>query len=270
MLRIGEFAAVTGISIYMLRNYDKIGLLIPEKIDGETGYRYYSEKQIVVANQIQMLKNLGFGLKEIGTIRLSSSSNQQMKAFLEKKIAEKEEERNEVNRQIREMQHAMKELDAKEKYAMTVTVKHVAARKVACVRDIIHAFPQEGLLWERLTRECEQRKVKFADVDYSYAITHHVDFQKMEIDVEVQRVVEQLGQDSEKVHFKEVPAYEVAAVAFCGEYNQIGTINHYVMDWIQQNGYQMAGIAFSTYYISPGNEQNPENYITELCFPIAK
>lgn len=29
MLRIGEFSALSGISIHMLRNYDKIGLLIP-------------------------------------------------------------------------------------------------------------------------------------------------------------------------------------------------------------------------------------------------
>lgn len=29
MLKIGEFATITGISINMLRNYDKIGLLIP-------------------------------------------------------------------------------------------------------------------------------------------------------------------------------------------------------------------------------------------------
>ncbi len=30
MLKIGEFSTLTGISIHMLRNYDKIGLLRPE------------------------------------------------------------------------------------------------------------------------------------------------------------------------------------------------------------------------------------------------
>lgn len=270
MFRIGEFASVTGISIYMLRNYDKMGLLIPEKIDEESGYRYYSEKQIVIANQIQMLKSLGFGLKEISTIQLSSSSSQQMKQFLEKKIVEKENERNEVSRQIQQMQHAISELEANEQYAMTVAVKHIPARKVACVRDIIYAFPQEGQLWDRLTNECNRLKVKFADVDYSFAITHHIDFQHFSVDVEVQRVVEQLRKDTETVTFKVVPECDVAAVAFCGNYDQMGALNHYVMDWIQKNGYQMVGNSFSTYYISPGNEKNPANFITELCFPILK
>ena len=75
MLRIGEFSALTGISIYMLRNYDKIGLLKPERVDDVTGYRFYAEKQIVEANRLQVVKSLGFGLKEIGDMRLNSMSD---------------------------------------------------------------------------------------------------------------------------------------------------------------------------------------------------
>lgn len=33
MFKIGEFSVLTSISIHMLRNYDKIGLLIPNYID---------------------------------------------------------------------------------------------------------------------------------------------------------------------------------------------------------------------------------------------
>jgi len=58
MLKIGEFSDLTGISIYMLRNYDKIGLLKPEQVDNESNYRFYGEKQIVRANHIQVLKAL--------------------------------------------------------------------------------------------------------------------------------------------------------------------------------------------------------------------
>ena len=47
MLKIGEFAVLTGISINMLRNYDKIGLLIPAYVDETNSYRYYSESQII-------------------------------------------------------------------------------------------------------------------------------------------------------------------------------------------------------------------------------
>ena len=63
MLKIGEFSKITGISIYMLRNYDKIGLLIPKYIDGDSGYRYYGEEQIPVANQIQVYERCIRGIK---------------------------------------------------------------------------------------------------------------------------------------------------------------------------------------------------------------
>lgn len=270
MLRIGEFAAITGISIHMLRNYDKIGLLKPEMVDTESSYRYYSEKQIVIANQIQMLKDLGFGLKEIETIQLTWNSSQKMKEFLRAKIEEKEQMKHQITQQIKQMEQAIDELEKKEQYAMTVTVKHIPKRKVAFVRSILHEFSQEGELWQQLTMECQRLKVKFADVDYSYEITHHIDWKGMELDVEVQRIVEELHEDTDLVQFKEVAECEAATVAFCGRYEQIGAIHQYVMGWICKNGYQMDGLSFSTYYLSPGNEKNPENYITELCFPIRK
>ena len=85
MLRIGEFSNLTGISIHMLRNYDKIGLLIPEHTDEINGYRYYNERQIVIGNQIQVLKNLGFGLKEIAKIQMQAGSNENIIQFVQMK-----------------------------------------------------------------------------------------------------------------------------------------------------------------------------------------
>lgn len=68
MLRIGEFSVLSQISIHMLRHYNEIGLLIPEYIDDFTGYRYYSEKQLPVANQIKALKSMGLSLSLIKEI----------------------------------------------------------------------------------------------------------------------------------------------------------------------------------------------------------
>lgn len=48
MFKIGEFSVLTSISIHMLRNYDKIGLLTPKYIDESTGYRYYGSDQLPI------------------------------------------------------------------------------------------------------------------------------------------------------------------------------------------------------------------------------
>lgn len=61
-VKIGDFSKLSRISIRMLRHYNEIGLLIPESIDDFTGYRYYSEAQLPVANRITALKDMGFSL----------------------------------------------------------------------------------------------------------------------------------------------------------------------------------------------------------------
>ncbi len=68
MIKIGDFSKLSRISIRMLRHYAETGLLAPEKIDPFTGYRYYSEAQLPIANRITALKDMGFGLAAIGEI----------------------------------------------------------------------------------------------------------------------------------------------------------------------------------------------------------
>lgn len=270
MLKIGEFSALTQISIHMLRNYDKIGLLKPERVDSESNYRLYGEKQIIRANRIQVLKSLGFGLKEISEILMSYTLDDRIKIFLESKIKEKEESLSIMEKQIAQMQRALHELDKQKGYALSVSLKRLPARKVVSLRGVIRKFSEEGLLWERLDRACKANSVKLTDVKYCMAITHSVDFEKKLIDTEVFRVVEQAGPDIEGLRFSEMPETEAAVVAFRGIYSRIGDINRYIYHWIVENGYRISGKVFNVYYISPGNEPNPENYVTEICYPIKK
>ncbi len=270
MLRIGEFSNLTGISIHMLRNYDKIGLLTPEYTDKTNGYRYYNEHQIVFANQIQVLKNLGFGLKEIATIQMQSGSNENIIQFVQMKQKEKQDELDNIKQQMQFMEQAIRDLKKQDMCALSVVIKVIPARKVASYRGILHQFSEEGILWTELMKCCDQLGVRFSEVEYSFSITHQYDVRNSLIDVEVQRVVEKLYQDSDKVHFFEVPECIAATIAFQGVYTKISNVINYMTNWIKENKYQFCGKSFSTYYKSPGNETNPEKFITEICFPIKK
>ena len=64
MLKIGEFSKLSRVSVRMLRHYDELGLLAPSEVDPMTGYRYYSERQLIAAGRIAALRALGFGLSE--------------------------------------------------------------------------------------------------------------------------------------------------------------------------------------------------------------
>jgi DNA-binding transcriptional MerR regulator len=58
-------AKLNGTTIDTLRYYDKIGLLSPQMIDEQTGYRYYSIKQSAVLDMIIYMKALGMSLEDI-------------------------------------------------------------------------------------------------------------------------------------------------------------------------------------------------------------
>src|SRR5690242_11369424 len=66
MLSIGDFARLGDVSPRMLRNYDRLGLLVPERVDPATGYRYYGVAQLVRLHRLLALRDLGYNLDQIG------------------------------------------------------------------------------------------------------------------------------------------------------------------------------------------------------------
>ena len=77
--QIGEAAAMTGVSIRTLRYYDKIGLLKPAEIS-EAGYRYYTEREISLLQQILFYRELEFPLEDIKPL-LSAHETVRMQAL---------------------------------------------------------------------------------------------------------------------------------------------------------------------------------------------
>ena len=65
MYKIGEFSKIVDIPVRTLRFYDEYGVLQPSEIDDFTGYRYYTDENIVECELIKLLKSVDFTLEEI-------------------------------------------------------------------------------------------------------------------------------------------------------------------------------------------------------------
>ena len=68
MLKIGEFSKLSYLTIKALRFYEKEGLLIPQKVDRKTGYRFYKTSQLTDAAMIKSYRQLGLTIEEIKEI----------------------------------------------------------------------------------------------------------------------------------------------------------------------------------------------------------
>ena len=65
MLTIGEFSSICRVSTKTLRYYAEIGLILPEEINPENGYRYYSINQLETMLFINRLKAYHFRWKRL-------------------------------------------------------------------------------------------------------------------------------------------------------------------------------------------------------------
>jgi len=87
VLKIGEFAKRSGVTVKTLLHYDKIGILKPsEKTD--SGYRIYCEDDFLKLQQITTLKFIGLSLNEISHIIHESGENLENMISIQKKALE--------------------------------------------------------------------------------------------------------------------------------------------------------------------------------------
>jgi len=83
LMPIGVFGRAVRLSVRMLRNYDRLGLLVPALVDPDTGYRRYSVDQFPRAGLIRRLRELEVPLPEIVEI-LTADTPEQARATIER------------------------------------------------------------------------------------------------------------------------------------------------------------------------------------------
>lgn len=271
MLKIGDFSKLSRISIRMLRHYDEIGLLTPMNTDNFTSYRYYSESQLPVANRITALKNMGFSLATIAEIMKSYDDPESLSHFLAVKQTEVREQAIEVQQRLLLLETAIKRLrEGRMMMKYDVTVKTLPERTVASVRKIIPSYDQEGILWGILMQETATINMQQDDPCYTLAMFHDEGHKERNVDVEVQMTVKGNYKNTENVVFKTEPAVEIASATYKGSYEQVTDVNQAVANWVQDNAYEFGSMMFCIYHVSPHETQNPDEYVTEVCYSVKK
>lgn len=92
MLTTGEFSSATRLTVKALRLYHDEGLLVPERIDAITGYRYYGDESFRRARVILVLRDLGFPIREMKEILDRCTDDDELDEVLRKRLKEVETE----------------------------------------------------------------------------------------------------------------------------------------------------------------------------------
>lgn len=111
MYKIGDFSKIVDIPVRTLRYYAEYGVLVPSEVDNFTGYKYYSEENVIECELIKLLKSLDFTLDEI--IEYKDNVDEEI---LEKKKKELEERMYLLKLKYERLTYMLEEIRSKDSY----------------------------------------------------------------------------------------------------------------------------------------------------------
>lgn len=266
MLQIGKFSKICQVSVKTLRHYDKIGLLVPAKVDQLTGYRYYQPEQIDTMNYIQRLKRYGFSLEEIQSILAISDNNELRLRLRQRKEMLKNEQwemaiiLNELQTHISVFERTGDIMTYQKSYI--IEMKKSPAMNVLTHRSMmgVDEFGKYyGTLFERVPRE------RVTPTGLNGARYYDEEFNRDASDVEVFIGIK----EREKADTVMEPC-ECAMTVHHGGYSTLSEAYGAIVSWMIENGYQIEGAPFELYIKTQFDTLSPEDWVTEIYFPARK
>ena len=269
MIKIGDFARLSQVSVVTLRYYDEMDLLKPVRVDSFTGYRFYSADQLPRLNRILALKDLGFALDQIKLMLADGLAIEQLRSMLtlqrtevEKRLAGEQERLIRIESRLRqiEMENKMPNYD--------ILIKTVPAVLVASRRVTIPTNDQvPGYLGPAFDEAYEQvRKQGAKDTGPCFALWHSpADVYENE-DAEALVPIDRQIKETDQVKVYELPSTQVAAVIHQGDFADFTQGHAALLEWIDANGYTITG-PYREIYIRH-DKRHLSDSTTEIQFPV--
>lgn len=133
LVSIGEFARLSRLSPKALRLYDELGLLVPDQVDAETGYRWYADTQLERARLVASLRRIRVPLARIRDMlgRPPASAAEQLCAYWAAAEAEHAAQRELIG-------HLIDRLQGRKSAMYDVTVRDMPARSLLSLIRRLH------------------------------------------------------------------------------------------------------------------------------------
>lgn len=280
MIKIGDFSKLSRVTVKTLRYYDELNLLRPVQIDEHSGYRYYSAEQLPRLNRILAYKDLGFSLEQIRSLLDENLSVEQMRGMLRLKQVEIRDRLRAEQDRLARVEARLKQIEQEDLMATQadqvyeVVLKKVAPQLVASVSGVIPGYDESGPVFDRLFDEvydhvCRDQGVR--QVGQGIALYHdHEDGSNRDIQVEALAPLYAPLKGSARVQVYELPGVEtMASVVHQGAFASLGLAYRAMMNWIERNGYTIAGPCREI-YLQYERDGDPDQYVTEIQYPVAR
>ena len=272
MLSIGEFSSICKVSTKTLRYYAEIGLILPDEINAENGYRYYSIEQLETMLFINRLKSYNFSLEEIKEI-LNSEEQQDEKLYLA--LTKKKKE---IGRQVQKFEKTIDELNndilnlkqgkSIMSYLESIDVQLVEVPKMylLSIRKMVlkYEFPEEyGNCFGKIFEKIQNGKLTI--VAPPMVFFHSAEFSPFGLDTEFAIPVKEYATGTRDF----CPGLCLKTVLH-GSYSNLPSIYTKQRELAEKEGYECNGALYEVYVTDPSQVGKESDLITEIYYPVKK
>lgn len=267
LFQIGEVARLFHVSAGTLRHYEQAGLLKPEYIDPDSGYRYYSTQQFEALNTIRYLRALDMPLQQIADFLqnkdvcvIEEKLMEQKRAVIQKQQELKSIERK-IDNRLRQFHDArMAELDV-------IRTEEAPACRIVWMRQALS--PKSYLDLENPIRRLEEGQetpVAFlgkVGVGISRKNLLSGNFGQYDL---IFLILD--DEDKYTGNVESFPAERCVSVRFRGSHTEAPAYYKKLIAYIGRHGLTITGFSREITMIDYGVTDDPAKFVTEIRIPI--
>ncbi len=272
MLSIGEFSKICAVSTKTLRYYAEIGLIYPDEINPENGYRYYSIEQLETMLFINRLKSYNFSLEDIKTI-LELKASQYEKIYLslikkkkeiEKQVQEFEKTLDQLNNDISNLKQGKSIMSYLE--SIDVQLVEVPMMYLLSIRKMVHEYDfadEYGNCFSKLFRKIADDKLTI--LASPMVLFHGAEFSQFGLDTEFAIPVKEYVTGTRDFY----PGLCLKTI-LQGSYSGLSSVYTKQREWAEKEGYESNDALYEVYVTDPSQVSKESKLITEIYYPVKK
>lgn len=279
MYLVGEFANIVRVSNKTLKHYEKLELVVPQHINKDTRYRYYSDEQIQDVLLILELKRLGFALKEIKKI-LDNRNVSVLKTNFENRKKELEDNISQLIFLKNAIERKIEKLRGEETVCKTYPKYRVALKTF----ERIKAYSQRELINldaidDFIDKFYHQLKMNQMDSKGPLMVRFYHEDELLIGVADTELFIEIKEDNMSEIQNKNLkiiePCFSASTFIECEESDirydaAIDETYEFLLGWIQEKNYKITGVPFEI--IHKKSKKDDVNGISkfEICYPIMK
>jgi len=267
LFQIGEVARMFHLSVGSLRHYEKAGLLHPEYIAPDSGYRYYGPKQFEVLNMIRSCRTLGMPLEQIADF-LNNRSIDKMFQILESQKQSVLRQQKELDIILRKIEDRIQLLeDASASKLNRIDIRNTPSRRVAWLKNQLSLETYTDLepAIRQLNLNQESNAVWLGKVGVGIS-EEHLQAHKFDAYDRVFLILD--PEDTYNGQSEIWPSLTCACLRFCGSHKDAPAYYARILDFIGQHHFKLSGFSREITLIDDGITSDSSQFVTEIQIPF--